>query len=409
MPVSKDDRDVVRELAHQIAEIAALPGHQEKFGLWRDLNGLRPTRPLVWIDEVPWHEVSEVEAKTRDERVRNIELAMRCLIYQWRHFAADMIVEPVWYTPFVFTDTGYGLQVVATRPELPRGAAHYHSVISSEADVEKIRDPVITPDWAATERRYDLACDLFGDILQVRKRGVVHEWCAPWDILAMWWGLDRVYEDMVDRPALVHKAIARLTDAILARLDQLEAYHLLSVSNGNHRVGSGGLGITDELPGPDFDPRHVRPMDQWGMSTGQIFVGVSPAMHDEFCVQYEKRYLARFGLNYYGCCEPLHRKIGILRSVPRLRKISISPWADPAEAAAQIGTDYVISLKPNPAVLASEEWDPGRARRELRQSLEQTRGCCVEVIMKDIHTFRGEPARLAAWAQIALEEAARVA
>jgi hypothetical protein len=27
-------------------------------------------------------------------------------------------------------------------------------------------------------------------------------------------------------------------------------------------------------------------------------------MHEEFALQYEKRWLERFGLTYYGCCEP---------------------------------------------------------------------------------------------------------
>ena len=47
-------------------------------------------------------------------------------------------------------------------------------------------------------------------------------------------------------------------------------------------------------------------------------------MHDEFCVQYEMKWMERFGLVAYGCCEPLHNKIGMLRKIKRLRKISMS-------------------------------------------------------------------------------------
>ena len=71
----------------------------------------------------------------------------------------------------------------------------------------------------------------------------------------------------------------------------------------------------------------------------------------------------------------------------------------------QVGTDYVLSRKPNPAVFANDEWHPDRARRELRDFLEKARGCHVELIMKDISTVRYQPQRLWEWAAIAMEEA----
>ena len=78
-----------------------------------------------------------------------------------------------------------------------------------------------------------------------------------------------------------------------------------------------------------------------------------------------RRWLERFGMTYYGCCEPLHKKIHILISIPNLRKISISHWADINEAARQISNDYVISLKPDTAIFAIDNWNPERAREEL--------------------------------------------
>ena len=43
----------------------------------------------------------------------------------------------------------------------------------------------------------------------------------------------------------------------------------------------------------------------WGCSNAQIFSEVSPKMHWEFALEHDLRWLRRWGLNYYGCCEPL--------------------------------------------------------------------------------------------------------
>ena len=80
-----------------------------------------------------------------------------------------------------------------------------------------------------------------------------------------------------------------------------------------------------ELPQADFDGTHVRPVDQWGHATTQIFSEVSPAMHEEFAIRYESRWLANFGHNYDGCCEPLHKRIKIIKRLPNLRRVSVSP------------------------------------------------------------------------------------
>ena len=47
--VPSKDRQVLRELAAQVAEIAGLPAQQETIRLWKALNGLRPVRPMVAV------------------------------------------------------------------------------------------------------------------------------------------------------------------------------------------------------------------------------------------------------------------------------------------------------------------------------------------------------------------------
>jgi len=52
-----------------------------------------------------------------------------------------------------------------------------------------------------------------------------------------------------------------------------------------------------------------------------------------------------------------------------------------------------------------EGWDPDAVRRGIRDFLERTRGCVVEMILKDTHTCRHQPRRMWDWVRIATEEA----
>jgi hypothetical protein len=136
----------------------------------------------------------------------------------------------------------------------------------------------------------------------------------------------------------------------------------------------------------------------------QIFASVSPAMREQFDLRYARKWYARFGLGYYGCCEPLHACIDLLRGIPNLRKISTSAWADQHRMAEQIGSDYVVSRKPSPALLAGDRWDPEAVRADLGETtrLARASGSPLELILKDISTVRYEPQRLWEWADVAM-------
>jgi hypothetical protein len=57
MSVSSRDREILRELGSRIAEIAALPIQQETIRRWKAINALQPERPMVMVDQLPWHEL----------------------------------------------------------------------------------------------------------------------------------------------------------------------------------------------------------------------------------------------------------------------------------------------------------------------------------------------------------------
>ena len=406
------DRDILRRLIADYAKEAALPLHSEKQALWRKLNGLKPVRPLVWINEIPWWEFQgepELVLQTTDDWSRNLENRLRMTLYQWRHFPGDMFLDPEIVTGIRCSPTStyadYGIKADEARTRDSHGTAMFKPVINDEADVDKLRTPEVKVDRENTDKDLETLRSLCEGLIPCRTRGIITQWAAAWDQMIHWYGIERLFLDMVDRPELVHRLLTRFWKAVNEVLDRQEALGLLDTGNGNWRVGSGGLGCVDELPRPDVDPAHIRPIDQWGCSTGQIFSDVSPDMHWEFCLQYEKPYMERFGLSYYGCCEPLHNKIGILKTVKNLRKISISPWADIASAAEQLGTDYVLSIKPNPSYLAQERWDPVFEAKVIREALAKAKGCGIEIILKDITTLRNEPRRLWEWEKVAMRVA----
>jgi hypothetical protein len=291
------------------------------------------------------------------------------------------------------------------RPENPSGAHAFHSVIAVEEDIHKIQtEPEVSVDWEETERRYERLCGLYDGALRVEKRGPDFFWFTPMDLFIQWRGIEPMFVDLMERPQWVHAALERITAGYLSNIEQLERLNVLSLGNGNTRLGSGGYGWTDELPQPDFDGEHVRLKDLWARASTQIFTdGVSPEMHDEFAVQYERRLLERFGLSCYGCCEPLDKKVHIVRKIGNLRRVSMSPWVDIARAAEAVGRDYVYTYKPHPTIVSMHGWDLDLAREQVRDAFEKTRENVVEVNLQDLHTVRNEPRRLTEWTEMAMQ------
>ncbi|MDP3177807.1 MAG: hypothetical protein Q8M76_07875 [Spirochaetaceae bacterium] len=411
--LAKVEEDTLRRLGGELARIAALGVQREKAQLWRRLNDLDSARPMVWINEIPWHEMDvdgELELACSHPWARELETRLRRTIYQWRHMAADMVVSPYIECPLAIHSTDFGIHeevdVARTDAKNEIVSRHFHIQIRDFEDLEKIRMPKVIHYAKATEASYETMKRLFDGIMPVRKMGQTHIWFTPWDYLIRWYGIQEAMIDLIDRPDLVNAAVERMVDAWMTELDQFVGQNLLSLDCDNTRIGSGGYGYTSALPAPGFEPDRVRPIDMWGCSNAQIFSEVSPDMHWEFALRHDLRWLERWGMTYYGCCEPLLNKIGLLRRIPNLRKVSVSPWNDYARIMPELGADYVASVKPSPAIFAADSWDPDGARATLERAIAAGDGAChVEFIMKDVSTVRYRPQLLWEWSRIAMEVA----
>jgi hypothetical protein len=418
--VSAGDREILRRLAGALAAAAADPVNEARARQWRALNDRQPERAMVWINEVPWHEMDvdgELALQCEGAWARKLEGEWRRTAYQWRHFQGDMVVSPFVACPLAVHTTRVVpdevVDVVRTDAASAVVSRHFHAQIRDLSDLSLIRDPEVTVDRDVTEASRELLSGIVDGVMPVRVTGIKGHWFTPWDYLIRLWGVEAAMMDLIERPEMVNAFVSRYVEASLRMLDQWEALGVLDRNDDNTRVGSGGYGyvtgLSDSSGGAvrsdGFVGRSARQL--WGCSNAQIFSEVSPDMHWEFALKHDVPWFARWGLGYYGCCEPLDRKLDILRRIPNLRKISMSPWAKLDRAAEQTRGDYVLSFKPSPAIFATDDWQPEEARQVLRRALDQARGCPLEIIMKDISTVRYQPRRLWEWAAIAMEEVER--
>ncbi len=402
------DVAVVRGLAAEVAAIAALPVQAEKRVLWCKLNARQPARPMVLIDQICWNEMNtdgSLTLQCADKECRAYEERLRRTLYKWRHFPVDMVVDPFIRVSKAIHNTGYGVQIheetAVTDPQNTIVGHKYENQFQTDSDLEKIHTPRISHDVAETERRVAVAHALFDGLLEVRPVGQ-EIGMALWDAISMWMGVENALYTIVDKPDFMHRLMGRLTDACLGMVDQLDAQGLFCDPQSLiHCTG----GYTDELPAPGYNPEAPRAKDIWICGMAQLFSTVSPAMHRAYEMDYIRRIAARFGLVYYGCCEPLDIKMDAVRQIPNVRKVSMSPWVKVERAAAAIHGDYVFSRKPSPALVATDVFCPEDVRADLEATRKacETHGCPLEFILKDISTVRYEPQRLEAWGRVAME------
>jgi hypothetical protein len=406
----KAELDVIRDLAHQVAEISARPIQAEREKQWTAHNDLKPGRPLVLaFPEGAWREIlPESSYFCQHPRLRQLEGDFRRRIYHGEKLGDENVIEAAVRVPLVMHSTGWGLQAKKSHSTDSLGAHHFEPVLRTNEDLERLTGPSLTIDHEASRRDREQVAEWLDGILPVEASCPVPTGCAPMDHYSQLRGLDRIFTDLVDEPDFVHEAMRRLVDGEISMRRSLEAQGALTLNLRSHYAGSGGNCFTGELPSPSYDGQHVRTRDLWGFAAAQIFSEVSTAMHEEFALEHERRFLDLFGLNCYACCEPMTRKLeAAMRLVPRLRRVSISAWADFGKCAEQLGGRAILSWKPNPAALAGERFDEAAVAKDLREKLAIARrhGCVVELIMKDTHTLRHDPSRLTTWVRLAKEAA----
>ncbi len=416
------DIGVLRALAARKARAAASAVNAERRARWLRHNGLGHTPPLVLaeISGVMDETVPETSLQCADEWARGVERGLRAELYEHEVLKDDHVVEPwiacnwrVQATPYV--DPSETSIHVPRRDDRKLGARRWDPPLTDLArDFGKLRQRVFSVDREGTLAERDLLDEVFQGILPARIRGA-HWWTfgMTWTVIDLI-GLENLMLFMYDDPEGLHRLMRFLHDDHAAFASWLEREGLLTLNNGSDYTGSGSRGHCRELPAPGFASAGpaapsgpARTRDLWLLLESQETVGVGPRQFEEFIFPYQLDLAARFGLVYYGCCEPVHGRWDVLKRIPNLRSVSVSPWADEAVMAGALAGRYVYSRKPNPSQVSTGIFDESAIRSDLARTFTIAKDCDVEIIMKDVHTLRGHPGRLARWVQLAREESGK--
>ena len=415
------DVDILRSLAERKARIASSSVNRERRRLWYKHNSLGHVRPMILaeISGVMDETLPDTALQCSNELARRLERSLRSELYEHEVLKDDHVLEPwidvnwkVQASPYV--DPSETSIHVPKRDDGKLGARSWDPPIRQiDRDFGKLRKREFSVDREATLEEKTCLEAAFDGILPVRIRG------SFWWTFGMTWtaidliGLENLMLFMYDDPDGLHRLMRFLHDDHVAFAVWLEGEGLLTLNNENDYTGSGSRGHTRELPRPDprsaagQGSRHVRTSDMWLLLESQETVGVGPEQFEQFIFPYQLDLASRFGLVYYGCCEPVHSRWHVLKKIPNLRSVSVSPWADQEFMARELAGKYVYSRKPNPAQVSTSVFDEEAVRADIRKTFTVARDCDVEIIMKDVHTLSGHSERLARWVEIAREEADR--
>jgi hypothetical protein len=399
---SQADVPILRDLARQVSDIAADPIQDERRELWRQHNGFIRTRPLIlcmW--EAAWFEHPEATPRCQDPFFQHYETGLKQAIFK-HSLRDDTIIEP-WLTVRAAVrwppHSVWGVPYSRIPSDMAGGAWRNDPFLKDLSDIEKLAVPKHEIDEEATERSAEKLQEAVGDILtvDVDRSPAWSGWNADISTdLFYLRGLDRFMLDMSDNPEWLHELLSFMRDGILKAQGEAEAAGDFSLANHNNQA----MTYSQELADPAPNSRGARRGELWAFFAAQEYALVGPRMHDEFLLQYQLPIMAKYGLTAYGCCEDLTNKIGMLRQVPNLRRISVTPVADPARCAEQIGTDYIISWRPNPADMICCGFQPDKIKRIVRRAMEGMKGCHVDLNLKDVQTVGGQPELLRDWVQI---------
>ena len=394
--ITIEEKKYLRELAKKLRDLAQDEKWRQREQDWIDLYNHKSRRTLIYsfVFDDAWLEILHPSKtlRVKDPMFRKIEFDIIKRIYRAEHFACDTVLYPDLYVPIEYRFSDWADNFVkpygaAVEGEL-RTTAVYHPVLETTADLKKLRKPKLEYlDWKKTDENYEAVSDVFGELLPVHKGcpfiGSTDFRVFGWglsiiDVLCELRGLEQVFYDIYEEPEFLHEVLSFMQEGYLDYIDTMEKEHLFVLNNNGYYhslsggeaspVGENGLGITDRLPGKDFDPQNVKAKDLWGYMQEQEFTAVGADARYEFAIKYQKAISERFGAVTYGCCENNDFNYdNITENISNLEVVSV-PYVSDIRIAAERLKDYVMAWRPLQTPVSS--FNEEEFRRKTMEHME---------------------------------------
>lgn len=406
------DIKIIREMVKQYLELSNETMTKEKIELWKQHNSLEGNVPLIYVRFGIWDQWVREELfqkkglQCETPLFKGIECHLSVELMQ-KGIGDDRMLPPTLPLGAVRKYAGdgpWGIPFRVEKSDVQGGASRNLPALESLDNMKKLITPKHIVDEEETMKKYNILQDAVGDLITIDiDRSSMYRWFDG-DIathLARLVGLEEMMIKMLTEPKEMHELLAFMRDGILNAHEETEKAGHWTLSSMNNQAEVFCRELEDTKPNTPCSRKDI-----WGYMAAQECTLISPEMHDEFIFQYQKPIMDKFGIIAYGCCEDLTKKIDMLRQQKNLRTIAVTPVADVAKCAEQIGSDYAISWRPNPADMVCCGFNEKLIRKIIGEGLAafKANNCNVHINLKDISTVQGDPNRLKLWTKIVREE-----
>lgn len=413
--IAAKDRNTIRELAKKWMELASQPVMNERKKLWKAVHDLKSERPVILVETSPIEGyVSPAELRCSDTFLRAVEKNMVDNVRHAEEVGDDIVFEPYYRIGWQLDISDFGVPVEMKPATTAQGdqslGYSFNFPIKKPEDIKKLKKRTFAVDREKTMKSKEMLEDLMGDMLPVKVANYDpfagelgnNEWTGMFFFGLTWQvyrfiGNDGLLYWLYDAPDTIHWLMEFMYDDRVELFEFLEREKLIEVNTDSQMAGPRSYGYVSDLPPPDYEGE-VTLKHLWGWAESQEATIISPKMYKEFVLPYLAQLSSRFGLVYYGCCEPVDDRLElIMEAIPNLRSVSVSGWADFEKVGEMLGKKYVYSRKPTPSYMSGAQPDWELMEEDMKKTYAATKDCNVEILVRDLYTIEGDRPRLRKW------------
>jgi hypothetical protein len=403
-----DEVKYVRELAAEVVNIAREPRMAAIKQRWCDVNGLRrPDHSPVWCNPVGlWSELlPDSSLCCSDPLLRGLELNFKKLLLK-REIDDDTPVNDYFKSSMIFDVTPeniWGVDVVRESLEEAGSAWQYKSALQTESDFDRLRIPEYRYNPEKTAAEANRLEEVLSGVMPIK----IVPFAGYFSIATICTatanlrGMEQMMMDMMLEPELIHRLMNIVYEGAMRFLDAVEAAGRIVPNNDEPMFQSDPL-----RPGVSANDYSLK--DCWTAGNSQELDQVSPAMFEEFLLDYQKKIFARFGAVSYGCCENLTHKMAPVLAIPNLKIMVCSAWTNLDKLIAEVGAKHCIMWRHKASDVVCPH-DTAALKAYVNEGAKKLQGCYYQTILRELQTQMGHENRLYEWTQISKEATTKYA